>query len=148
MQTWNNGDKASVVKQAIEQNFNILSKNLSHNMLALSSMERIALEDAYLCEGLIVFDTTLKKWFIYHNGSWNDYSFETTNYVKNISTTTWINNEISIPYSQHKILNPVAQLYILENNVYSPVIGGVCVDENSNVTISADVPFDGKVVIK
>ena len=78
LKTWRNGEKSEVIKKIIEDNFKILGKNLSHNMLSLSSVERNSLASDYLCDGLIVFDTTLKKWMQYSGGLWNEYKFLST----------------------------------------------------------------------
>lgn len=147
MKTWSNGERAEVVKKIIEDNFKIVSKHLSHNILSLTSDERIVLTEDYLSDGLIVFDTTLKRWLQYHNGNWIPYGlgngFEIT-----VSKSDWNNGKITIPYETHLISSPIVQMYLLDNLKYLLVFGGVDIDESFNVTLKTDLPFDGKVVIK
>lgn len=148
MRMWRNGEKAEVVQKIIEYDFQLLKRHLSNNILALPTTERKTLSSDYLCEGLIVYDTTLNKWFIYKNNNWQEYNINNKIYVQNFTINNWSGNKISIPYSTHLISSPVVGLYMLSNNTYLPVIGGVSIDENYNVILTTDLTFDGRVIIK
>ena len=69
-------------------------------------------------------------------------------YTRDISADDWTNNGISIPFSVHDIENPTVQLFMENNGLFDIVLGGVEVDSKYNVTLSTDLPFSGKVVIK
>ena len=151
LKTWNDGEKAEIVQAIIESNFKVLGRYLSKYVLTLSTDERNLLSSDYVSDGLIVFDKTLGRWFEYKSGRWIKSAFGGGNnkvYLKDITSADWIENEIYIPYSEHDILNPMAQLFILEEDMYTPVIGGIYVDNDHGVTLRVDMPFDGKVVIK
>lgn len=82
-----------------------------------------------------------------------DYNFNVISktlkkYTQDIDTNDWIDNSISIPFSKHGVENPTVQLFIEYNGSFSPVLGGVKIDSEYNVTLSADLPFDGRVVLK
>lgn len=82
-----------------------------------------------------------------------DYNFNVvTNslkkYTQNIYADDWTDNIISVPFSKHGVENPTVQLLIKDGSSLNPVIGGVKIDSEYNVTLSADLPFDGRVVIK
>lgn len=145
METWINGAKGRDVRRVIEQNFNTLSRHLSSNILALTTQERTTLNSAYLRAGLKVYDITLDKWFLYSGTAWvecpEEYSYEFTN-------DNWSNGNLILRYETHRIKCPVVQLYFKDNNAYSPVIGGVYVDDDYNIILSSDMPFSGKVVVK
>ena len=147
LKSWSNGEKSEIIKAIIENNFRILGKHLPNNMLSLTTTERTSLTSDYLSEGLVVFDNTLKKWFEYKNGFWIDYPITIT-YSASINIDDWIENTIYIPYSTHFVESPAVQLFILSNNGYEPVIGGVSVDNNYNIVLKTDFPYEGKVVIK
>lgn len=68
LKTWNNGERAEIIKSIIESNFKLLGRHLPHNILALTTAERNVLSSDYLSDGLIVFDTTIQKWVQYKNG--------------------------------------------------------------------------------
>lgn len=143
LKTWENGDKGEDVKRIIESNFKVVGSHLSHNMLALTTDERNKLGGDYLSEGLLVFDTSLGEWFRYNNGGWE----KSLKFVLDFTEEDWIDNVISIPYSLHHITSPCVQIYILSNNVYEAVIGGVSIDNDGNVVLCADFTFSGRVVI-
>ncbi len=145
LRTWRNGEEAEVVQKIIEYNFKLLGRYLSGNMLCLSSSERKTLSSDYLREGLIIYDTTENAWYKYVSGTWKK---SPTEYNLTITETDWVNNEITISFPTHLITNPIVQLFIKDGNSYSPVIGGVSVDNSFNITLSSDMPFDGKVVVK
>ena len=82
-----------------------------------------------------------------------DYNFNVTSralkkHTQNIAVSDWTNNTISIPFSKHSIENPTVQLFIVYGNSFEPVLGGVEIDSDYNVTLSTDLPFNGKVMIK
>ena len=100
-----------------------------------------------------MFDTDEEQWYKYFDGSWvktfvSDGGNAVT-YTKNISKSDWTNNGISILFDQHRVENPVVQLFMMHGDSFVPVIGGVKkIDSKHNVTLSTDLPFNGKVVIK
>lgn len=146
LKTWRNGEKAEIVQKIIENNFKILGKHLSHNILCLSTDEREVLSSDYLREGIIVFDTDINSWMQYKNGIWID--ADLNKYVKIIKTEDWIENKIYIPISDHHVKNPTVQLFILDGESYSTVIGGIHIENEHDVLLTSDMPFEGKVVIK
>ena len=82
-----------------------------------------------------------------------DYNFNIVSkalkkYTQSISKDDWTDNSISIPFSKHGIETPAVQLFIKYGGSYTPVLGGVNIDSEYNVTLSTDLPFDGRVVIK
>lgn len=148
MQTWRNGEKSQVVKKIIDQNFNIVSRHLPHNVLSLSKVERELLGSDYLSEGLRVFDTTEEQWYKYEKNKWVKSPLKSVVYTQTFSTTDWKDNKISIDFSTHLVTNPIVQVFINDGNSFSPIIGGVEVDENFNIILDTDLAFDGKVVVK
>lgn len=145
MRTWKNGEKALVIKNIIEQNFNILSQHLDENLLSLTTAEREALTSDYLSNGLLVFDKTLGRWFEYKNNEWK---YHADGYKKSFTKSNWSSYKINIPFSEHKVTNPTVQLFILNGDIKEPVLGGFSIDDNFNVTIESDITFNGEVVIK
>lgn len=151
LKTWNNGEKGEVVQAIIEANFKILGRHLNENVLSLSTEERSLLSSDYLSEGLIVYDKDLEVFMQYKNGKWDGISIGGSNsfvYSQDLAVSSWISGEISIPHSLHLVSNPCVQLYILQDGKYESVLGGIYIDNEYNVTLSTDLPFDGKVVIK
>ena len=69
-------------------------------------------------------------------------------YTQDISVDDWTDNSISIPFSMHGIENPTVQLFIENDGVFDIVLGGVEIDSEYNITLSTDLTFSGKVVIK
>lgn len=145
MKTWINGAKGGEVRKVIETNFNTLFRHLSSNVLTLTTQERNLLGETYTRPGLRVYDITLDKWFKYSNGAWvecpSDYTYEFTK-------SDWSDGNIVLRADIHHIKNPVVELYMSNNDEYIPVIGGVSVDTKYNITLSTDMPFSGKVVVK
>ena len=152
IKSWKNGSSAGDVKNIIDYNFNVVSKYLSKDIKALSTQEREMLTSDYLSEKSLVFDTDEEQWYKYSGGSWvkvfDDYK-NIVPYTKDISIDDWTNNKISILFDQHGVENPVVQLFMAKDGSLIPVIGGVKkIDSKHNVTLSTDLPFDGRVVIK
>lgn len=149
LKTWRNGEKANNVQEIIEHNFKLLGKHLRHNILSLSSAERNLLSSDYISDKALVFDTDDEEFYQYNlqKGIWEIYPIRSV-YVENFSSNDWVNNSITIPYSLHRIPNPITQLFILNNDSYEDVVGGISIDYNHNVIISSDMAFDGKVVLK
>lgn len=145
MEKWVNGAEGKEVKRVIDQNFQTLARHLSSNMLSLTTQERKLLSSDYISEGLRVYDTTLDRWFKYTGKSWIECPAE---YIANITLSSWTENLIYIDFNTHHIKNPIVQLYINDGAGYSPVIGGVTVDAEFNISLSTDMPFTGKVVVK
>lgn len=148
IKTWRNGAKGSEVKSVIDYNFNVVSRFLSKDIKALSTQERNLLPSDYLSENTLVFDTDEKQWYSYSNGFWIETSVDNGIYTQSISMYDWLNNNIKIPFEQHGIKNPSVQLLIRNDRSFIPVIGGVEIDYEYNITLSTDLPFNGKVVIK
>ena len=97
--TWINGAKGLEVKNAIDYNFNVVSK-------------------------------AIRK------------------YTQNIGVDDWVDNGISIPFSMHGVESPNVQLLIEFDGSYVPALGGVEIDSEYNITLSTDLPFNGKVVVR
>ena len=68
-------------------------------------------------------------------------------FAKDFKTSDWTNNEIRIPYDEHDISAPNPSLFMLHNNLYEEVIGGIVIDSNNMIIIQSDVPFDGRIII-
>jgi len=127
LQTWQNGDKAEIVRNIINQNFNILERYLPNSILSLSTERRLLLSSEYLRSGLIVFDTDLQKWLIYNGKTWEDYVFPYTGYARAISISDWDSTKsIKVPFSEHLTPNPAVHLYMLHNGTYEPVNNNYC----------------------
>ena len=82
-----------------------------------------------------------------------DYNFNVASkalkkYTQNISVSDWIDNGISVPFSKHGIENPTVQLFMTYDDSFEPVLGGVKIDSEYNITLSTDLPFDGRIVIR
>ena len=148
IKTWINGAKGSEVKSVIDYNFNIVSKYLSKDVRALPTQERNLLSSDYLSENTLVFDTDEERWYKYSKGSWVETFVEVNVYTQDISADDWIDNSINILFDQHGVKNPTVQLFMRSDNSFISVLGGVEIDSDYNVVLSADLPFDGKVVIK
>ena len=148
LKTWRNGASGGEVKNAIEYNFNLVSRYLTKDIKALSTEERNLLPLDYLSENTLVFDTDEIQWYKYSGGSWVKTSVDDNMYAQEISVSDWTDNVISIKFEQHGRMNPVVQLLMSSGNSFVNVIGGVEIDSLHNVVLSTDLPFDGKVVIK
>ena len=148
IKTWQNGAKGGEVKSVIDYNFKLVSRYLSKDIKALSTEERNLLPSDYLSEGTLVFDTDEKQWYSYSKDSWEKTSVDDNVHTQSISINDWTNNCIQIPFNQHGIENPIVQLFMESGNSFIPVLGGVEIDAKHNVTLSTDLLFDGKVVIK
>lgn len=82
-----------------------------------------------------------------------DYNFNViskalTKYARDINVDDWADNSISIPFSQHGVENPSVELFIKYDGAFVSALGGVEIDSEYNVTLSTDLPFNGKVVIR
>ena len=148
IKTWRNGASGGDVKNIIDYNFNLVSRYLTKDIKALSTKERNLLPSEYLSENTLVFDTDEKQWYTYSNRSWVKTSVDDNVHTQDISIVDWRNNNISILFEQHGIENPVVQLLMKDGDSFIPVLGGVKIDSEYNVTLSTDLPFNGKVVIK
>ena len=149
METITNREKSKSIREKINQNFDVVLQNISNNVLALPTNKRELLAESYLSTGLIVYDTTAKKWFEYTVSGWSEWYPKGRLVSMSLSNDSWTNGMISIPYSFHKIEDPIVQLYILTSeNTYDTVLGGVSIDSSYNIILSSDIPFKGKVVIK
>lgn len=148
IKTWRNGADGGEVRNVIDYNFKVVSKYLSKDIKALSTQERNLLSSDYLSENILVFDTDEERWYKYSKGSWKAISVNSSMFTLDISTDDWIGNNINILFNQHGIKNPDVQLLMKDGDLFTPVFGGVKIDSAYNVTLSTDLPFNGKVVIK
>lgn len=148
LKTWRNGAKGGEVKSVIDYNFNLVSRYLSKDIKALSTQERNFLPSDYLNENTLVFDTDEEKWYKYSKGSWVLTSVDDDVHTQSIYINDWINNSIQISFNQHGIKNPIVQVFMGDEKSFVPVLGGVEIDSGHNITLSTDLPFDGKVVVK
>ena len=148
IKSWKNGALGSEVKSIIEYNFNLVSRYLSKDIKALSTKERNLLPSDYLSENTLVFDTTEEQWYKYSGGKWRKTSVEDDSYTQTISVDDWKNNTIQIDATQHAVSNPMVEMFIFSRGSFIPVFGGIEVDNQNNVILSSDMPFNGKVVIK
>ena len=82
------------------------------------------------------------------NYNFNIISKALNKYTQNINADSWVDNIIYIPFSKHEVENPIVQLFIENEGSFESVLGGVKIDSDYNVTLSTDLPFSGKVVIK
>lgn len=148
MEKLTNKEKGNKIREKINNNFEIVSKHLTQNILSLPTSERLSLSESYLSLGLRVYDTTLEQWFEYTQNGWEPWGL-TSSYTYSFSKESWTNGTISIPYSFYKKSNPIVQVYILtEDNIYDNVIGGFQMDDLNNIILCSDTEYDGKVVIK
>ena len=147
LKTWINGAKGVVVKSVIDQNFKLLGRYLSMQMLTLKTSERLTLGSDYLSEGLLVFDSDEEAWYRYLNGKWQKKSFDTT-YTKEFSDTDWANGRIVIDFKTHLVSNPSVQIYMNSEGGDIPVVGGFIIDNDNNIIIESDMSFSGRVVIR
>lgn len=153
IKSWRNGAKGAEVKKILEYNFNVLSKYLTKDVRALSTQERNLLSSEYLSENTMVYDTDEEQWYKYSDATWTEMYFDSGGgsvvaYKQLIHIDSWTDNTIYIPFEQHGIKKPVVQVYIKDGDSFIPVLGGVKIDTEYNVTLSTDLPFEGKVVIK
>lgn len=153
IKTWRNGATGGEVKSIIDYNFNVVSMYLSKDVRALSTQERKLLSSDYLSEKSLVYDTDEEQWYKYVNGSWvkafdNGGNNSTNVYANDISIDDWADNTITILFEEHGVENPVVQLSMISGDSVISVLGGVEIDSEYNITLSTDLPFDGKVVIK
>ena len=148
IKSWRNGASGSEVKNVIDYNFSFVSRYLSKDIRALTTQERKLLSSDYLSENILVFDTDEGQWYKYSKGSWARMQVDSGVFAQDISINDWKNNSIKILFNQHGIENPVVQLFVKSEDSFSPVLGGIEIDSAYNVTLSTDLPFNGKVVIK
>ena len=151
LKTWSNGTGAGVVRKITEDNFKTVAKHLHQNMLTLSTEERLLLGKEYLSDGLVVYDKNLMTFFEYvqSTGLWKISPLsENKSFSITFSEQDWVNNTIYISFADHTIANPNVQMFMLMEETYQPVLGGVEIDTEFNVTLHTDMPFAGRVVVK
>lgn len=149
LRTWRNGEDGDVVQKIIEHNFKVTGRYISYQMMCMPTQARKLLTSDYLSEGLIVYDTTLNQWYQFKNLKWEPYKFSSPNCVIEFSAEDWYENTIEILFADHKKENPIAHLLLkVDSEKYVPVIGGISIDSSSNITLSSDLAFDGKIIIK
>ena len=69
-------------------------------------------------------------------------------YTKSFKTTDWSGGTIKINYYEHGISSPAPYVFMLYDNKYIDVQGGVYTDSGNNVYLQSDIAYAGKVVIK
>lgn len=151
LKTWRNGADASVVRKITEDNFKIVAKHLHQNMLSLTTDERLLLGREYLSDGLVVYDKDLKTYYEYvqSTGLWKAQpKAESKSYSLSFTEQDWNDNSLYIPFTDHAVSDPMVQIFMLVNGTHQPVMGGIEIDTNFNITLSTDMPFSGKVVVK
>ena len=154
IKTWKNGARGKEVKEIIDFNFNLLSKYLSKDIKALSTQERMLLSSDFLSDNTLVFDTDEEQWYKYSKGFWvkmdigGDGNNSAVAYAQNIFIDDWADNNINISFDQHGVQHPLVQLFIEIGSSLIPVLGGVKIDSEHNITLSTDLPFNGRIVIK
>ena len=122
MESWINGEKSSKVKSIIDNNFDILDKRTKKMNDDISK----------LVNGGASESTSLRIEFIASNWS----------FFENLKTYI-----ISIPYENYKKENPCIEVYVKNNDGYSSVYDGYIIRENA-IDLQADMPYEGRVVIK
>ena len=147
MKMWKNLDKGETVFNIIKGNFIELFKFLSDNVKTITSEQRLTMPDIYYSEGSIVYDKTLKRWLQYNNGKWTDYAFDSSKYEQSIYISDWSDGKIAIPYMVHGKKNPIVKVYYNGTSGVYEVYGCSAVNEDSDVVLTSDLPFDGKAVI-
>lgn len=142
-----NGAQADEIRAKINDNFEKISKNISSTNLSLSTEERLSISNEYLKDGLIVFDSSLDKWFKRVGNSWVLYEFSPV-YKRKFSASEWgENNILNIPYTMHGINITNVCVYMLYQNKYISCVTDVEISDNNDVGIHSDLAFDGEVVI-
>lgn len=142
-----NGEQADEIRAKINDNFEKISKNISSTNLSLSTEERLSISNEYLKDGLIVFDSSLDKWFKRVGNSWVLYEFSPV-YKRKFSASEWgENNILNIPYTMHGINIANVCVYMLYQNKYISCVTDVEISANNDVCIHSDLAFDGEVVI-
>lgn len=147
LRMWRNGDVSEVIYKIIEHDFKLLGRYLSREVRSLSTEERNSMPSDYLSEGLVVFDKDQKRCLEYNNGKWEPYGV-TGCYTTTFSQRDWMDDKFTIKYDTHLIVSPTVQVFILQNGIYEQALGGVSVNDNHDVILMSDIPFDGKVMIK
>ena len=56
-------------------------------------------------------------------------------YTQDIDIADWTDNNIFIPFSKHNIENPTVHLFIEDDGCFLPVLGGVKIDSEYNITL-------------
>lgn len=69
-------------------------------------------------------------------------------FAKSFISSDWQNGVIKIDFYEHRISAPSPHVLMLYNGNYVDVQGGAYIDTKDNVYLQADIPYDGKVVIK
>ena len=147
MKMWHNYDLAENVYNIIKDNFTEVSKYLPNNIKAVTTTERINMTSTYLSEGLIVYDKTIGDWYKYTSGNWVKYNFGISKDIQIINSSDWNNGTIIIPFATHKIPNPAVKVYYNDGTSMTEVYGCYNINEDIDILLSADIAFNGKVVI-
>lgn len=144
--TWRNGDLGSVVKNIIDNNFKIISKYFKRLVMSLPTDEIKNLSTVYYDKGSRIFDSTLKRWVEFNGEKWIE--CRENEYIYDFTGDNWINNTITLPYSEHMVSTPNVQLFMLNAGKYIPVLGSISIDTDYNIVLSTDMIFEGRVVIR
>ncbi len=69
-------------------------------------------------------------------------------FVKEFTISDWEDNKIHIRQGEHCVSAPTPSLFMLNNDLYEEVVGGIAIDSENAVIIQSDLPFAGKIIIK
>ena len=122
MDSWRNGAQSSEVKSIIDKNFDILDKRT------------------------IKINGDISKLIDNGGSELNSLNIEfvASNWIFADNSKTYV---ISIPYSDYNRENPCVEVYIKNEDDYSPVYGGYKIGKYG-IDLQSDMPYEGRVVIK
>ena len=69
-------------------------------------------------------------------------------FSKSFLLSDWVDGTIFISALEHNIVSPTPHVLMLSDGNYIDVYGGYYIDDENNIYLQSDIPFDGKVVIK
>lgn len=142
-----NGEKADVVREKVNGNFDRLKLSASSALMSLTTAERMQLTGDAAREGGIVYDITLGKWFQKRGTNWIEYKFNPV-YMQNFTVQNWSSSHtLGIPFSVHNTQVNSVSVYMLSNSRYTRVLPEIEVSSGLDVTVLSDINFAGRVVI-
>lgn len=155
LKTWDNGARGEIVKGIIDQNFKLVGRNLSKNVLTLTESERRILPSEYLSEGVFSVDPN-GNWYRYKSGKWERFNLEKQEVIS-FSYDGWYFDSVykcwahPISYGGFAFDFPTVEVYMVTENGDIPVVGGYMLTEggvDGDIIILSDMPFNCKVVIR
>lgn len=141
-----NIENADSVRQKINKNFDVLSEHFSSRVLSLSQTEMDNIGQDCVREGLIVYNTSNKKWYKRAGNVWESYKFYNT-FASVFSASDWVDGKIIIPYSVHLVDVKNVCVYMATSSGYKSVQVGVVIDSYQNIVIESDITFSGRVTL-